>query len=103
MTIRKYPNLKLFEDDAEVTKGESWVYSISVSGDGANADIDIYDGIDKTAATKKFHFETLSGTTISTNLKHPAHFREGIYIDTNATTSKITVEWSNGAEPLPPY
>ena len=64
--------------------------SINLAGDGANADCQIYDGLNA-QGTLKGHLEALSGTTFELDIDGGCLFRNGLYIAVNAATSKVTV------------
>lgn len=70
--------------------GPVFVYSVIISGDGANADADIYDG-ENDKAERKFHLEALSGTTNPAPANSKIRFNKGIYIKVNAATTFVTV------------
>jgi len=73
-----------------VNHGPCILYDVLMSADGANADCDLYDG-DGTNDERKFHVETLSGTSISWNSKRGTLFRKGLYIVVNAATTFVSV------------
>ena len=64
--------------------------SCNLAGDGANADCQIYDGLNANGELKG-HLESLSGTTFHLDVNGGVLFRTGLYISVNAATSKVTV------------
>lgn len=71
--------------------GQCLFVGISVSGDGANGDCDVYDGTNA-KAIKKFHIEVLSGTTHSIS-GILTKFSKGIYIVVNAVTTNVSCDY----------
>ncbi len=72
--------------------GPCLVAGIAVSGDGAGADCDVYDG-QNDKADKKFHLEALSGTTFGVEYHKDVLFRKGIYIAVNAGTTSVMIAY----------
>jgi len=78
-------------------KGPVDFFGMIVAGDGANADCQIYDGLN-TSGELKAHIEALSGTTFGWNPPVKLRFHYGIYVVVNANTTKVTVTF----DPDPP-
>lgn len=70
--------------------GPCEVDDVTLAGDGAAADCQVYDGTNAQGKLK-IHLEAISGTTFSWSPTHHANFHFGIYIVVNAGTSKVTV------------
>ena len=73
-----------------INRGPVIVYDILVSADGANADCDLYGG-GGTNEERKFHIETLSGTSIPWNSTRGTFFRKGLYLVVNAATTFVSI------------
>lgn len=86
------PELGFLEADGIMNIGPCLVGLIAIAADGANADVDVYDGTNANG-TKKAHLEALSGTTSSLPFKDYVRFHKGIYVDVNATTTKVMIEY----------
>lgn len=63
---------------------------VNLAGDGAAADCQIFDGVND-KGKQKGHIEALSGTTFHFDTNGGVLFHVGIYIEVNATSSKVTV------------
>ena len=83
-----------------VYKGPCYVSAITIAGDGAAADCDIYDGLN-TNGERKFHLEALAGTTFIANLLHPTPFDNGIYVVVNAATTHVTIQYIPTEQGIP--
>ncbi len=70
--------------------GPCEVDDVLLAGDGANADCQVYDGVNAQGELK-VHIESLSGTSFGWSPTHHANFLYGIYIAVNANTAKVTV------------
>lgn len=75
-----------------VYEGPVKVHSITIAGDGANGDCDIYNSLNVDATRRKLHLEVLSGTSHETVLKGTI-FDRGIYVVVNAATTFVTTEY----------
>ncbi|MFZ2149261.1 MAG: hypothetical protein WAV28_18780 [Sedimentisphaerales bacterium] len=73
-----------------IHSGPCIVRAVHIAGDGANADCQIYDGLND-SGTLKAHLEALSGTSYTWRPADGTDFDFGIYIHVNATTTKVTV------------
>lgn len=71
-------------------RGPCKFLDVICAGDGANADCQIYDGVNANGELKA-HIESLSGTTFGWMPPHHIHFFHGIYVVVNASTTKVTV------------
>lgn len=76
--------------DRVIYVGPCILLCVLLAGDGANADCQVYDGVNSTGKLKS-HIEALSGTTFNFTPPGGALFRTGVYIAVNASTSKVTV------------
>ncbi len=63
---------------------------VNVAGDGANGDVQVYDGVNATG-TIKAHMEVLTGTTFHLDTDGGVLFRQGVYIAVSANTVKVTI------------
>jgi len=86
------PAHKLVNSSQLVSAGPLWLCLATVAGDGANADCQIYDGID-TNGEKITHLEALSGTTFSLPIRDDILLRKGLYVVVNASTTFVTLLW----------
>ena len=84
--------LELFNADNKYHIGPCLVFSATISGDGAAADCDIYDG-SGVLDTKKHHLETASGTSFQWSSTPPVLFEKGIYVDLNASTTAVMITY----------
>uniref|UniRef100_A0A6M3JK37 Uncharacterized protein n=1 Tax=viral metagenome TaxID=1070528 RepID=A0A6M3JK37_9ZZZZ len=89
---RKLFTPKLVNVSQLVYSGACVVGGITISGDGAAGDCDVYDGVN-TLAERKFHLEVLTGVTFSTGALQDNQFNHGIYIVVNAVTTFVTVSF----------
>ncbi|KKN14347.1 hypothetical protein LCGC14_0997060 [marine sediment metagenome] len=88
----RFSNIDLFKADGIVHIGPCSLISATIAGNGANAQCDIYDGVDANGKVVT-HLEALDNTTFHADLDaHPILYR-GIYLDVNATTTEMTIEW----------
>lgn len=76
-----------------VYDGPCVLHSASISGDGANADCDLYDGL-STTGRRRLHLEVLSGTSFDKHFRHGAIVDQGLYLVVNAATTFVTVEYT---------
>lgn len=76
-------------------RGHCLVYNVHLAADGAQADCQVYDGVNAQGKLRA-HIEALSGTSFDWDPDKGVHFDFGIYIAVNANTSKVTVTY----EPL---
>lgn len=86
-TTLKYTNLS---DD--LYRGRCKLHSVSIAGDGAGADCQVYDGT-SVKGELKVHLEALTGVTHQVRYEGGVDFAYGIYIAVNAATTKVTVEY----------
>lgn len=75
-----------------IHSGPCLVYDVNLAGDGANADCQVYDGINASGLLKA-HVEALSGTTEPWSPPGGVLFNAGLYIAVNASTSKVTATY----------
>lgn len=73
-----------------VYDGPVAVSGLILSGDGANADAQIYDGVNS-QGKEVVHLEAKSGETTPVPFSKPMFLERGLYVAVNATTSKLTV------------
>lgn len=90
--MHRFTVIEVFNADGIVNAGPCLVYGVTLAADGANADVDVYDGVNANAK-KVSHLEALSGTSFSLPFAGPVIFHRGVYLDVNATTSFVTVEY----------
>lgn len=69
--------------------GPCIVRCVMLAGDGANADCQVYDGVNAQGKLKA-HIESLSGTTFHIDPPGGVLFRNGLYVAVNAATAKVT-------------
>jgi len=91
---------ELTDRNNAIYKGPCIVDDVLMSADGANADCQIYDGVNNKGVVK-VHLEALSGTTVSWSPPRGARFEHGIYIVNNATTTKVSVTYEPMSEKKP--
>lgn len=72
-----------------IHKGPCIVRSVHIAGDGANADCQVYDGLNNLGRLKA-HLEVLSGTSYTWRPGEGTDFDYGLYIAVNAATTKVT-------------
>lgn len=92
---QRFSETDLANTNRQVFKGVCLLHSIHVSADGANAQVDIYDGVD----TNGRHVIRINVLSESSYLWKPRKSRRcnmGIYIVVNANTTYVTAEF----EPL---
>lgn len=73
-----------------IHSGPCIVKSVHLGADGANADCQVYDGLN-TSGKLKAHLEALSGTSYGWVPGDGTDFDQGIYIVVNAATTKVSV------------
>ena len=73
--------------------GPCVVTNVHLGADGAQADCQVYDGVNAQGELKA-HIEALSGTSFDWDPHDGVDFNYGIYIAVNAATSKVTVTFS---------
>lgn len=66
---------------------------VMLAGDGANADCQVYDGVNAKGELKA-HVEALSGTTFAWGTGLGVTFNTGLYIAVNASTAKVTATFA---------
>lgn len=81
-----------------INRGECLLSSILITADGADGEVDIYDGLSDNDEHK---IKLLSPDTYSRNFNfsQPVHFRRGLYVKVNAATTYCTVSFL----PTEPY
>jgi hypothetical protein len=67
--------------------------SVTVAGDGADGDCQIYDGED-TNGRLVAHIETLTGLTAHIVYPENGRLDYGLYVVVNAATTKVTIQHS---------
>ncbi len=75
-----------------VAPGPCVLLSATIAAEGAAADCDIYNGKNANAPSPA-HLEALSGTTFHLDLEGPALFENGIFVEVNASTTHVMVEY----------
>jgi len=75
-----------------IHSGPCIVKNVTVAGDGAVGDCQIYDGY-STSGKLMAHLEVLSGTTFSWMPGDGTDFDQGIYVVVSAATTKVTVTY----------
>ena len=78
--------------NALICKSPAILIDVTISGDGANGDCDVYDG-ENTFGDKKAHLEVLSGTSCSWKPTCGVRINNGIYIVVNASTTNVSVSF----------
>jgi len=73
-------------------KGPCLLVSIAVTGDGAVAEADFYDGLND-QGEHKYKIKALSNTTFHASLNAPTDFDTGIYVVVNDVTTYVTVQY----------
>lgn len=94
--VRSYPfitHCRHVQANTIIHKGPCIVTGITVSGEGAVGDADIYDG-ESGLEELKFHIEVIAGTTFGPNLFEGTDFDKGIYVAVNLATTHVTVQYS---------
>lgn len=76
-----------------IYKGPLVICCVMLAGDGANADCQVYDGVNANGQLKA-HIEALSGTTFHWGPNPGVKFEQGLYIAVNDVTSKVTVTYT---------
>lgn len=89
---RKISILKTVNTSQLLYKGPCLICGIGITGDGANGEIDIYDGVND-SAEHKMKLKCLDSTTHSINTTYPIQFNYGIYVKVNATTTHSYIYW----------
>ena len=77
-------------------KGRCLVFGVLLAGDGAAADCQIYDS-DGQLFNQRMHIEAASGGSQFWFSPQGVMFEFGVYVVSNAVTSKVTVEWAPSA------
>lgn len=73
-----------------ICRSPAILIDVTISGDGANGDCDVYDG-ENTFGEKKAHLEVLSGTSFSFKPPCGVRINNGIYVVVNAATTNVTI------------
>ena len=89
---RHAPIMELTTASRLIARGPVWLLSVTIAGDGANADAQVYDGIDS-SGEEKTHLEALSSTTFRLGLHYPVLFSKGLYVAVSAATTHLTVTY----------
>jgi hypothetical protein len=76
----------------QVILGKCLLLSVVVAGDGADGDLQVYDG-SGTGDPQKLHLEVLSGTSHTWRPAGPVRMLNGIYVVVNTATTKATIEY----------
>ena len=71
--------------------GPAVLLAVTVAGDGADADAQVYDGLD-TNGRQIMHIEAAEGQTAHIVLPEDIRLETGLYIAVNASTTKVTVQ-----------
>lgn len=85
--------LKLVNFNQHVYDGECYLLGVSISGDGAVGDCDVYDGKNNTEE-RKLHLEVPSGETTPLVPGTVVKMARGIYVTVNAVTTFAMVVYS---------
>lgn len=72
--------------------GKCKLFSVTIAGDGANGDCQLYDG-QNTSGKQLTHLEALSGTSHQSIFSDGILCDQGLYLVANAATTKVTVEY----------
>jgi len=83
---------KMVNVNTVILVGPCIVGCITIAGDGAVGDCDIYDG-ENAQAERKYHLETVAGITAVGTAGSLKKFEHGIYVVVNAATTFVTVEY----------
>jgi len=92
---QRFSETDLTYADRVIFKGSCLLHSVHVCADGANAQVDIYDGVDANGR----HIARINVLSESSYTWKPRKSRRcnmGIYVDVGAATDFVTVEF----EPL---
>lgn len=92
IVIHPIYTLKLTTENVVIHIGRAKLLGVTISGDGANGDCDIYDGVNN-LAEKKAHLEVLSGTSFNFIPSCGAYIERGIYVVVNASTTNVMVTY----------
>lgn len=86
--------LKLVYDNINrvLQSGPCRLYSVLLSGDGAAADLQLYDSTGS-SSDQKLHLESGSGVSFLWSSSKGIKLNNGIYIVVNAVTSKYSIEF----------
>lgn len=72
--------------------GPSVFHGVIVSGEGADANAQVYDGTNANAE-ELFHIEAVSKTTFGWRSTDGVLFHKGIYVVVNASTTHVMIEY----------
>lgn len=84
--------LKLVNVSGAIHVGKAKLIGVCISGDGANGDADVYDGVNN-LGERKAHLEVLSGTTCPVLFGSGIYIDRGLYIVVNAATTFVMVTY----------
>ena len=86
----KSPTIKRVNADSVIYTGPCWLVGVVVSGDGVQAQVDIYDGTN-TSGTAIFRVSTVVDGTSPVILNKFILCQQGIYVDVQAATDFVTI------------
>jgi len=95
----RIPLTELTNTSRTIYKGPALLYSITISGDGAAGDCDVYDGVNS-QGERKYHLEVGAGATVVVSLQNPVELDRGLYVKVNAATTFVTVQYEPLKEPI---
>jgi len=85
------PRLDYLTASRVVHKGPVALQSITIAGDGADGDAQVYDGLD-TNGRQILHVEVLTGQTCHIVFPEDVRLEYGIYVVVSAATTKTTIQ-----------
>ncbi len=88
-----FPRLDYTSVSRALHHGKCGLMMISLAADGADADCQVYDGVDANGR-QVAHLEALSGTTAVVVFPEDGFLEHGLYVVVNASTSKVTVQFA---------
>ena len=88
-----FSRLQLANTNRTIHIGPCALLGVTMSGDGAAGDCDIYDGTNA-FAERKAHLETLTGLTAPMPLTFPVRMDYGIFVAVNAATTFVMIEYA---------
>lgn len=85
--------LELTTADVKMWVGKCILYSVTIAGNGADGDCQIYDG-ESDDDEEKLHLNVLSKTSHQSIFVRGVLMYRGIYVKRNADTTHVSVEFA---------